>query len=80
MGRRLHDALERTDRLQSEVDGQRSRADFEVMRVAMKRAQAEAEMERTRTAEQLRLDAEGRANASEALLKLAKEALAEVEV
>ena len=35
LGRRLHDALERIDRLQSEVVDQKSRAEFEMMRAAM---------------------------------------------
>ncbi|XP_028054823.1 uncharacterized protein LOC114259031 [Camellia sinensis] len=63
-----------------EADGEKSRAEFEVMRAAMESARAEAENERARSAEQLHSDAESRANASEELLKLAKEALAEVEV
>ena len=64
MGRRYHDAVEQIGRLQAEVEGQRSRAQIEG-------ARAEAELERARNAEDLRSVAEERANASDAVLKLA---------
>ncbi|GMP68386.1 hypothetical protein CsSME_00028016 [Camellia sinensis var. sinensis] len=80
LGRHLHDALGRIDRLQTEADGQKSRVEFEVIRAVMESARAEAEEERAHSAEQLRADAESRANTSEESLKLAKEVLAEVEV
>ncbi|XP_028064078.1 uncharacterized protein LOC114267254 [Camellia sinensis] len=79
LGRRQHNAVERIGRLQSEVEGQRSRAEFEAMRATMESARAEIEKERARTVDQLRSDAEERANASEESLKLAKEALAKLE-
>ena len=79
MGRRLRDALGRIDHLQTEVQGQKSRAEFEIMRAEMESARAEVEKERVCVAEQLCVDAEGRANASEESLKLSKEALAEAE-
>ncbi|XP_028087301.1 uncharacterized protein LOC114288003 [Camellia sinensis] len=79
LGRRQHDAVERIGRLQSEVEGQRSRAEFEAMRETMESAQAEAEKERARTADQLRAKAEERANVNKESLKLAKEALAKLE-
>ena len=49
------------------------------MRAEMESAQVKAEKERARTADQLRSDAEGRANSSEESLKLAKEALVKLE-
>ena len=64
MDRRLHDALERIDRLQLEVGDQKSRAEFEMMRVALETARAEVEVERARIADHLRSDAEDRVNAS----------------
>ena len=79
MAARQHDAVEWIDRLQSEVEGQRSRVEFEAMRAAMESARAEDEKERVKTAEHLRPDTEERANASEESLKLAKEALVKVE-
>ena len=79
LGRRLHDALGRIDRLQMVEDGLKSRAEFKVMRAAMQCARAEGKKERVCSAEQLHFDAESRANASEESLKLAKEALAKVE-
>ncbi|XP_028096629.1 calcium-dependent protein kinase 4-like [Camellia sinensis] len=79
LGRRQRDAVERIGRLHSEVDGQRSRAEFEAIRAAMESAQAEADKERARTADQLRSDAEGRANVSEESLKLANEVLTKLE-
>ena len=45
----------------------------------MESARAEAEKERARTADQLRSEAEDRANASEESLKLAQEALSKAE-
>ncbi|GMP59794.1 hypothetical protein CsSME_00022930 [Camellia sinensis var. sinensis] len=62
-----------------EVEGQRSRAEFEAMRAAMESARAEVEKERAKIADQLKSDAEERANASEESLKLAKEVLAKLE-
>ncbi|XP_028062967.1 uncharacterized protein LOC114266277 [Camellia sinensis] len=79
LGRRQRDAVERIGRLQLEVDGQRSRAELEAMRAAMKSARAEAEKKRARTADQLRSDVEERANVSEESRKLAKEAVAKLE-
>ncbi|XP_028100560.1 uncharacterized protein LOC114299932 [Camellia sinensis] len=79
ISRRQHDFIERIGRLQSEVDGQRSRAEFEVARAKMEAVRAEAEMERARNANQLRLAAEQKANVSEAALKLAQEAIAKLE-
>ena len=71
MGRRYHDAVELIGRLQAEVEGQRSRAQTEG-------AHAEAEMERARNAEELRIVAEKRANASDDALKLAQEAISKL--
>ncbi|CAL5345055.1 unnamed protein product [Camellia sinensis] len=79
MGRRHHDAVEQLGRLQTEVEGQRSRAEFEALRVKMKSARAEAEMERARIADQLRSATEKRADASDDALKLAKEAISKLE-
>ncbi|CAL5324424.1 unnamed protein product [Camellia sinensis] len=79
LGRHQRDAVERIGRLQSEVDGQRSRVEFKAMRAAMESAWAEAEKEKARTTDQLRFDAVERASASEESLKLAKEALAKLE-
>ncbi|GMP83226.1 hypothetical protein CsSME_00037215 [Camellia sinensis var. sinensis] len=50
------------------------------MRATMESVRAEAEKERAQTANQLRSEVEERANASEESLKLAKEALAKLEV
>ncbi|GMP49010.1 hypothetical protein CsSME_00016152 [Camellia sinensis var. sinensis] len=49
------------------------------MKATMETARAEAEKERARTVDQLRSDAEEKANASEESLKLAKEAFAKLE-
>ena len=51
MGRRQHDAIERIGCLQLEVEGQRSRAEFEAARAKMEGARAEAEMERARNSD-----------------------------
>ncbi|XP_028113952.1 uncharacterized protein LOC114311996 [Camellia sinensis] len=79
LGRRQHDAVERIGRLQSEVEGQRNRAEFEAMRATMESVRAEAEKERAQIANQLKSEVEERANAIQELLKLAKEALAKLE-
>ncbi|XP_028106827.1 uncharacterized protein LOC114305890 [Camellia sinensis] len=79
LGRRQHDAIERIGCLKWEVEGERSRAEFEAVRATIESTRAEAEKERARIANQLRSDAEERANSSEKSLKLAKEALARVE-
>ncbi|XP_028090291.1 uncharacterized protein LOC114290547 [Camellia sinensis] len=72
MGRHYHDAIELIGRLQTKVEGQRSRAQTEG-------ARAEAEMERARSAEELRSVTEKRANASDDALKLAQEAISKLE-
>ncbi|XP_028072346.1 uncharacterized protein LOC114274583 [Camellia sinensis] len=79
MGRRHHDAIEQLGRLQTEVEGQRSRAEFEALRAKMEVARAEAEVERARNADELRLAAEKRAEASAEALKLAREAVSKLE-
>ncbi|XP_028119848.1 uncharacterized protein LOC114317313 [Camellia sinensis] len=79
MGRRHHDAIEQLGRLQTEVEDQRSRAEFEALRAKMEGVQAEAEMERARNTEELRLATERRADASEGALKLAQEAVSKLE-
>ncbi|GMP44896.1 hypothetical protein CsSME_00013636 [Camellia sinensis var. sinensis] len=79
IGSPQHDAIERIGHLKSEVDGERSRAEFEVARVTMESTRAKTEAERARSADQLRSIAKGRANVSEESLKLAKEAIAKLE-
>ncbi|XP_028099597.1 structural maintenance of chromosomes protein 2-like [Camellia sinensis] len=79
MGRRHHDAIEQLDRLQTGVEGQRSRAEFEALRAKMEGAWAEAEMERARNTDELRLSTEKRADASKEALKLAQEAVSKLE-
>ncbi|XP_028064495.1 structural maintenance of chromosomes protein 2-like [Camellia sinensis] len=79
MGRRHHDAIKQLGHLQTEVEGQRSRAEFEALRAKMEGARAEAEMERARNADELRLSAEKKADASEEALKLAQEAVSKLE-
>ncbi|XP_028094179.1 uncharacterized protein LOC114294255 [Camellia sinensis] len=79
MGRRYRDAIEQLGRLQTEVEGQRSRAEFKALRSKMEGARVESKMERARNTEQLRLAAERRADASEGVLKLAQEAVSKLE-
>ncbi|GMP35654.1 hypothetical protein CsSME_00008017 [Camellia sinensis var. sinensis] len=80
LGRRLHDALEKIDHLQSEVVDQKSRAEFEMMRAAMETARADAEVERAWATDQHRFEAEDRANVSKESLRLAEEALTRMEI
>ncbi|GMP98797.1 hypothetical protein CsSME_00046541 [Camellia sinensis var. sinensis] len=71
MGRHYHDAIEQLGRLQTEVEGQMSRAEFKALRAKIEGTRAEAEMERARNTDELRLSAEKRADASKEVLKLA---------
>ena len=73
MGRRCRhrDAVKQIGRLRKKVEGQRRRAEVKVLRANKEASRAEAKVERARSADQLRSDAEKQTDASEDALKLA---------
>ncbi|GMQ03560.1 hypothetical protein CsSME_00049317 [Camellia sinensis var. sinensis] len=86
IGCRQYDAIEQIDFLTAEVENKKGKAtkaslsaDSEAMKAAEERARADAETDKAKTADQLRLAAEERANASEEALKLANEMIAKLE-
>ena len=81
MGRRCRhrDAVKQIGRLRKKVEGQRRRAEVEALRANKEASRADAEMEKARCADQLRSDAEKKADASEDALKLAQKAISKLE-
>ncbi|XP_028096243.1 receptor-like kinase TMK4 [Camellia sinensis] len=86
IGRRQHDAIEQIDFLTAEIENEKSKAmeaslkaKSEAMKVAEERVSADAEAEKAKSSDQLRLAAEERANVSDDALKLAQEVIAKLE-
>ncbi|XP_028100385.1 myosin-8-like [Camellia sinensis] len=86
IGRRQHDAIEQISFLKTEIESEKGkaaeaaqRAEHEATRAAEESVRADAEAEKERSSDRLRLAAEERANAIEDALKLAKEVIAKME-
>lgn len=86
IGRCHYDIIEQISLLKAELETEKGkaeeasvRAEFEAGKVAEEWARANAEEEKAKYSDQLRQDAEERANASEDPFKLAKEVIAKLE-
>ncbi|KAF5931794.1 hypothetical protein HYC85_027965 [Camellia sinensis] len=79
MVRRHRDAVKQIGHLCKEVEGQRRRAEVKALRADKEASRADAEMEKACCADQLRSDAERKADAREDALKLAQKAISKLE-